>query len=162
MKLLLLILIIIITAHFPSEAQTIPDNEFSWETTQQCKPLEKNTELFVVVEKAPSIKQYSIEQFELLIKNLILKLHLNDEQNGVLKIKILFTVKQEFCVNSLGFKDITLDKIQQDLIISTLGSIYQFEPGKQRNIEVNCQGILYIYIKKGKLEKIRNVNFTIS
>jgi len=144
-----------------SSAQSISDSEFQWKKNLSCLPEGTSTEIFVKVEQEPVLKQFNTPQFENFIYHIIDKFDLKENQSGILKLKLLFARNQNICVKEIGTKSLVLSEIQMDELSKALNSINQFEPGKQRNITVNCLGILYINILKGKVDKIKNVNFRI-
>ena len=143
-------------------AQTIPDTAFIWLTNGECVTQASSEELFVKVEQDPVLTQFNKLELHSLISNNILELNLSDHQSGTIKMKLLFAKDQMLCVTKIGTNNIELGEFQLKEIIDSLSSIERFENGKQRNIEVNCQGILYVSISQGKVDKIKNVNFSIN
>ena len=144
-----------------SKAQTIPDSQFQWFKNEKCLLQRSSYEIFVKVEQDPILTQFNRQEFDDLIRKTIQQLNLTEEQSGVMKLKLLFTKSQKLCITQIGTKSFELNEFQINEITNTLNSINGFENGKQRNIEVNCQGILYISIINGELDKMRNVNFKI-
>ena len=161
MRFLLPKVIIVLLTFTTAKAQTLPDSQFQWFKNSNCYPKENNTEIFLKVEQDPVITQFNINDFDSLISKTIQNLKLNEDQSGMIKLKLLFAKNQNLCVIQIGTKTIELSELQLNEITKTLNSINQFNNGKQRDIEVNCQGILYINIINGKVTKTRNVNFNI-
>lgn len=142
-----------------SIGQTISNSEFQWIKNETCFLEEANVELFVKVEQAPRITQFNEDQFKNFIKKSIQNLHLAKHQDGMLKLKLLFTKNQKICLKEVGIKQLDLTEFQVTELSKNINSIDLVEPGRQRNIAVNCQGILYINIRNGKVNKLRIVNF---
>ena len=158
MKKLFIILILIISS-VGLQAQSIPDKEFTWKKTNQCIPKEKRTQTFLKVEEDPIISEVNQNEFENLMKRGVEKLNLSTDDNGTLKLKILFLIDQSLCLNEIGSLGIVLNTKQINILIDQLQSINDISYGTQRKRIVNCQGILYLVVKNGQLENIRNVNF---
>ncbi len=158
MKHLAIIILFSITTNLQSNAQSFPDADLTWVQNDSC--VVTGAEVFVKVEIDPVIKQFSRAEFEAFMYNLILKLNLEEDQNGILKLKLLFAKNQNLSVRAIGYKDISLKKSQIDTLTNSLNAIHHIIQGKQRHIEVHCQGILYIHIMNGKMRTMSHVNFT--
>ena len=158
MKSLLILKICLLTC-FASIGQTISDYEFEWKKNNDCLSEERSIEIFKKVEQDPIITEFNKQQFKNFIQESIQNLNLPKNQNGVLKLKLLFEINQNLCIKEIGVKELDLSQGQIDQFFKTLSSIDQFKAGKQRGIEVNCLGILYINIRNGKVDKFRIVNF---
>jgi len=161
MRLLIATITFCLLTGLTSIAQTISDSKFHWIKNESCLPQGVCLEIFVKVEQDPILTQFSKKDFDNLIRKTIQSLNLTEEQSGIMKLKLLFAKNQNMCITQIGTKSLELNELQINEITSTFNSINRFENGKQRNSEVNCQGILYINITKGQLDKTRNVNFKI-
>ncbi|MCB0649526.1 MAG: hypothetical protein KDC49_22810 [Saprospiraceae bacterium] len=144
MKLVLIHVILITLLNVTSQAQTILDSEFKWIKNEECSPKEKITEIFVKVEEDPMLTQFSKPEFDKLIGNVIKEINLATNINGTLKLKVLFAKGQNLCVVQFGTKSLELSGNQIDMITNRIHDIGDFKSGRQRNIEVDCLGILYI------------------
>ncbi len=142
-----------------SKTQSILDKEFQWINYEDCLALDTKCEVFVKVQKDPVLVGYTSSEFNDFCNDLIESLKLGAEQNGVLKLKILFTIDKELCLKDLGLLELNLSKEQRIILADGLNPIKRYECGQQRNHKVNCIGILYLTIKEGKFEQYRNVNF---
>ena len=80
-------------------------------------------------------------------------------ENGHIKLKLIFLINEPVCLMKLGYKGIKIGGDQFLVLINKIRSIKSFDPGTQKGIDQNCQAILYLEIKGGKLKKFRNVNF---
>lgn len=143
-------------------AQTISDSEFKWNKNDDCLSKGICKEIFLKVEQDPTLTQIDKSDFDKLIEKAVNELSLVKTNNGIVKLKILFAKGQNLCVTKFGTKSIDLSKSHMDRIVKTIHEISEFDCGIQRNIEVDCLGILYIDISDGAVQKIRNVNFMIS
>ena len=161
MKFLYFVAISFILVCKTINAQTIPDSEFHWVEDEQCYPQGICLQTFVKVEQDPVLTQFNSQEFNDLIGNLIDQLNLDENVGGIIKLKLLIAENQNLCVTRIGTKEIKLSEFHFNEITNMLSSIYKFKLGKQRNVEVNCLGILYINIAGGKMEEIKNVNFSI-
>lgn len=161
MRYLITTFVLFQLTYLGSKAQTISDSEFQWFKNNKCVPQGICLEIFLKVEQDPVITQFSRQDFDNLITKTIQELNLTHEQSGIVKLKLLFAKNQNLCITYVGTKFIELNEFQINELISTLNSINQFVNGKQKNIEVNCQGLLYIKISKGKVAETRNFNFII-
>lgn len=161
MRFVLTFIALITLIGVSSTAQTILDSEFKWTKFEECFPKGTNKEIFVKVEEDPALIQYSKTEFDILIGNLIKKFNLAENSNGILKLKILFAKGQNLCVTRIGTKSLELNDNQRHKIIKRFHEINKIKYGRQRNIEVDCLGILYIDITNGEVSKTRNINFKI-
>lgn len=159
---LVFISIVLITLTFVSaQAQSIADSEFKWIKSEDCLLKGACKEIFLKVEEDPALTQFSKPKFDQLIGNIISEVNLEENISGIIKLKILFAKGQNLCVTQIGTKSFKLNDKQIDKIKKRISEINEFKYGRQRNIEVNCLGILYIDITDRKVAKTRNVNFTV-
>ena len=140
-------------------SQSISNTEFIWEKTNMCLSKSNGVEIFLKVETDPILSEFTLQEFKDFMKNLIEELKLEIDVSGFLKLKLLFVKNESLCLNEIGHKEIRLDTTQKEKLSNALNTIKKINYGKQRNKIVNCQGILYIDIKEGKMKDIRNVNF---
>lgn len=162
MRLVFIYIILSIITSTTLGAQTVSDSEFKWIKNDDCLPMGISKEIFLKVEKDPMLTQIRKSEFDKLIEKAVAESSLEKHNNGIVKLKILFEKGQNLCVTKFGTKSIDLNKFHKDRIIKTIHEISEFDCGKQRNVEVNCLGILYIDISDGVVREIRNVNFMIS
>lgn len=139
--------------------QNIVDQDFTWVKNNSCLAVENAETIFKKVEEDPIVTQYNFGDFEQLIEKSLQKMKLDPNQNGVLKLKILFPYSQNPCLMELGLQNITVSDTQLIELAGDIGKIAHFKPGKQRNQEVNSLGILYLVVENGALAKMRNINF---
>lgn len=144
----------------PSFAQSIPNEEFDWFPNESpALEIDSITCLFAKVENDPVLKQFSRSEFENFLAKAISEWSLSDEQEGVLKLKLNFLKNGQFFLASTGLKDIALNETQLNKLTSLFDNIHEFQCGKQMGEEVNCQGLLYVYIERGAFRRIHPVNF---
>lgn len=161
MRLALTFIVLITLTYVSGKAQTITDSEFKWIKYEDCIPKETCKEIFLKVEEEPALTKLSKPKFDQLIGAIINEINLEENKSGVIKIKILFAKGQNLCITQIGTKSFELSDKQIDKIKKRIGEIDEFKHGRQRNIDVDCLGILYIDITNSKVTKTRNVNFTV-
>ena len=161
MRIVLIYIVLITLTYVSPKAQTIPDSEFKWVKSEDCIPKGTCKEIFLKVEEDPALTQLSKPEFDQLIGNIINEINLKENKSGIIKLKILFAKGQNLCVTQIGTKSFELSDKQIDKIKKKISEINEFNYGRQRNIEVDCLGILYIDITNRKVSKTRNINFTV-
>ena len=160
MRFLLSVMTISFLTCFNTYGQSILNSEFQWIEYQDCLPHELSSiEVFAKVEQDPILTQFDESRFEQFIQKSLSSLNLTSNQNGVLKLKLLFANNQNLCIKAIGAKNLSLSENQAVEFSKSLNSIDKFERGRQKDLPVNCQGILYLFVENGKLRKLRNVNF---
>lgn len=141
------------------QAQRIPDKELTWEKLTGCMPQGTCLELFLKVEEDPVLTQLGQDELEDLLKTGIEQLQLGSDVDGTLKLKLLFLIDKPLCLNEIGYVGLSLKRAQIETLSKLFNSIENFEYGRQRNKIVNCAGILYVDIKEGQYESLKNINF---
>ena len=142
-----------------SQAQFTSDKEYTWATYSACLgPVVE--EIFVVVE-TPPVLLMSQHDFEKAMERVIQQLALPSDLTCQLKLKILFMRNDGLCLYKLGQSAPVLSDQQIEVLQNMISDLGDMEPGKQRNVDKHCQGIVYLEIRKGAVKKLltRNFNF---
>ena len=155
----LLLLLFIVNAAIGLDAQSISDSEFSWHRMDNCFLNRSTGEVFAKVEEDPILLQYSVKEFSDFVEDIVLKLELQEDGECTLKLKFLFELGRNLCLQEVGSKGVTLSQEQARKLSSQFNSIGNIEYGRQRSESVSCQAILYVSILKGGMKSIRTVNF---
>lgn len=152
MKLILSLLLILSIQNI-SNSQSLANIKFSWKHLNYCKIGEpgKCTPLWITVFEKPIITSLTKSELEEKIKALSKKLELEDDVNGILKIKFIIPINSSLCVQEIGQKTTNLQNSEIDVLAKWFNSIIDFIPGKHKGDEVNSQGLLYLIIENGKI-----------
>lgn len=143
------------------EGQTIPNHNFNWDIIENCGSSQTCTEVFLKAETDPIINKLKKEEFESQIENTINNMKLEESVSGTLKLKLLFIKGKPLCLSEAGYSGLEIAHEKLTTLSKRFNLIDQITHGTMRNKPVNTQGYLYINIKNGKLESIRNVNFSL-
>ena len=154
-KLSLIVAILLITQVI--SAQTIRDSEFRWVKTENCQASEKSI-IFKKVEIDPKITSFNTKELKAYLKDKVSLKNIQKEQRCTLKLKVQFIKNKGICLYAVGMQNVILDDDQIGQLESTIHNMAKFEAGRQRNKEVNCEGIIYLNLIEGKVENIRCVN----
>lgn len=142
-----------------ANAKTISGSQFKWTSFDDCQQLVSPNERYLKVEEDPVLLEFSEAGFVGFLNKSIAELHIAEDINGIIKLKILFPLNAPLCVLELGEKDLALTDVQIEVLRQKIRTIKAISNGRQRGEEKNCQGILYIELQKGSFLKMRNVNF---
>lgn len=140
-------------------AQTIPNHKFDWSQIGTCLPEGVCNEVYLRAEKDPSINQYTKKEFQYLISNAIKSMKLESNLSGTLKLKLLFLPGQSLCLNEIGSLGIQIPEDKFDAFSNNFKIINQITHAQMKNQPVRSEGLMYLIIKDGKLESMRNVKF---
>lgn len=140
-------------------SQPITDDTFKWFNNEKCLSERKCSYLYLKAEQDPEFVRITKLDFDNLISKIILEMKLDSNANGCIKLKLAFNTNENICVLKTGLRGIILSQIQLSLLTEKLNLTDNINSGRQDGAEVNCQGIVYIFISKGKSEECRNVNF---
>ena len=146
-------LLLILSIHSVSSSQSLANIKFSWKHLRYCKIGEpgKCTPLWITVEEKPIITSLTKAQFEDKIKALSNELNLDEDINGIMKIKFIIPIELPMCLQKIGQKTTKLEDGEVEILANWFNTITDFIPGKYKGEAVNSQGLLYLIIENGKI-----------
>ena len=139
--------------------QSLPYSECTWFRTNECIPQGVCFDRYLKAEKDPALADLDKTHFENMVRAVVKRMNLAQNVNGFLKLKIIFSIDGSLCLYKLGTHQIELDSQKISLWTNLINSSGQVLPGRQKDLIVNCEGILYIAIVEGIMEFYRNFNF---
>jgi hypothetical protein len=116
-------------------SQSIPDSDFIWKKTKECKSEGICKEIYLKAETDPILTLIDSLHFDEMISKAVNEMNFYADQNGTIKFRIFFFIGGLNCVNETGTKDILIDPSQKKLLNDIIQSITSVEYGKQRSIK---------------------------
>ena len=133
------------------------DLEYEWISLNACDSFKIGGSVFAVVEHAPVIFAMTPADF----KDVVLRaFDACDLEDGEYKLKFLISEKGQFCWSQIGKKGKSISGEQAEVLESSLPGQVICGAGRQRNIEVNCLGVVLLSFDQGTLMGYRTANFS--
>lgn len=153
------VLCFLLAGTFDIFGQDIPDNAFIWFSNEGCLAKDQCFELYLRAEKDPEFVTRTKLDFDKLLSETVSEMKLDSKVNGIIKIKLAFHTNAHICVLKTGLKGILCSKSQLYLLADNLDLFDHIKSGRHKDVEVICQGIIYLLISKGKAVECRYLNF---
>ena len=140
-------------------SQSIPDHEFEWSTALNCLPDTECLEIFLKAETDPKIRLITEDEFRNLISEAIAASQFPRAASGYIKIKLLFLIGKSVCINKIGVKGMSIEPHQINALSHLFRTLHKIEYEIHQGLQRNCQGLVYLTVRDGRLEDIRTINF---
>lgn len=154
-------LLLLLFATFNLSAQYINNTEFEWTVISKCLPNDACLALNYGVQNSPILNSACDCTIDTYLAQVVESLELDDDVNGVLKLKIFIQHDNEICLMSIGERNIKLSNDALKSMEEKIESLDIVSLGEIRDITVNNIGYLYVEIQNGVLDKYKCVNFAL-
>ena len=151
------------TVSLPEEGEIpyVSDNEFDWVKNPNCAIVNWTDPIYKKAEIDPKIQLNNGSSFSSFLNEKFKRLNIDENVNGVLKLKILFNKNRTLCIQEIGVKNILSTEISSQ--VYTLFEIFPqnvtIVPARHKMQIVHSQAMLYLIIKNGKPAKFCQKNF---
>jgi hypothetical protein len=109
------------------------------------------------------VQSVSRSEFLTQMSTAVEQLELGNGNSGTIKLKFWFLTDSSSCLKAVGFHGLTLNDSESAFaLLHQMPNLNICTPGQQKHQAQNCEGIVFLSIEHGKIEKSRIANFSFS